>query len=115
MKKQTLNMIVKVIYASCLLGVTHSRLLNAADANIVSSLMEQANYWHGKRMMNEPLKRYKSADLENNNQRCAVFNGFYCATKKMKNKPAIGVKNWHGLYLSRSAYCGIKKYSLISI
>lgn len=100
MKKQTLNMIVKVIYASCLLGVTHSTLANATDANIVSSLIEQANYWHGKAHDERAIEALqKVLIMENNNQDALYLMAFLLRNKEMKNKPAIGVKNWHGLHL----------------
>ncbi|EMH1771667.1 BCSC C-terminal domain-containing protein [Proteus mirabilis] len=80
MKKQTLNMIVKVIYASCLLGVTHSTLANATDANIVSSLIEQANYWHGKAHDERAIEALqKVLIMENNNQDALYLMAFFTA------------------------------------
>ncbi|QAV23093.1 cellulose biosynthesis protein BcsC [Proteus hauseri] len=80
MKNHALNIIVKVIYASCILGVTSQVQATATDPNIVSSLIEQANYWHGKAHDERAVEALqKVLIMESNNQDALYLMAFFTA------------------------------------
>ncbi|NBN58733.1 tetratricopeptide repeat protein [Proteus sp. G2639] len=87
MKNHALNIIVKVIYAGCILGASsqvqataNDVNTTATDPNIVSSLIEQANYWHGKAHDARAVEALqKVLIMESNNQDALYLMAFFTA------------------------------------
>ncbi|MCO4180342.1 hypothetical protein LG195_13860 [Proteus terrae] len=87
MKNHALNIIVQVIYAGCILGVSSQVQATAVEANttatdptIVSSLIEQANYWHGRAHDERAVEALqKVLIMESNNQDALYLMAFFTA------------------------------------
>lgn len=87
MKNHALNIIVKVIYAGCILGASSQVQATAVEANttatdpnIVSSLIEQANYWHGRAHDERAVEALqKVLIMESNNQDALYLMAFFTA------------------------------------
>ncbi|MCT8249329.1 tetratricopeptide repeat protein [Proteus faecis] len=87
MKNHALNIIVKVIYAGCILGASSQVQATAVevnttatDPNIVSSLIEQANYWHGRAHDERAVEALqKVLIMESNNQDALYLMAFFTA------------------------------------
>lgn len=80
MKNHALNIIVKVIYAGCIFGAASQVQATATDPNIVSSLIEQANYWHGRAHDERAVEALqKVLIMESNNQDALYLMAFFTA------------------------------------
>ncbi|OAT29363.1 cellulose biosynthesis protein BcsC [Proteus myxofaciens] len=80
MKNHTLNLIVKVIYTSCILGISNQAYAQTTDSNLVNSLIEQANYWHGRAHDERAVEALKKVlIMDDKNQDALYLMAFFTA------------------------------------